>query len=37
MVEEIIPEIQWDKFPDLTFVGFMLGFTVRMIVEVALG
>jgi zinc transporter, ZIP family len=37
VVEEVIPETQRDKFTDLAVLGFMLGFTVMMILDVALG
>jgi ZIP family zinc transporter len=37
VVEEVIPETQRDKYTDLAVLGFMLGFTVMMILDVALG
>ncbi len=37
VVEEVIPETQRDKFTDLAVLGFMGGFTVMMILDVALG
>jgi ZIP family zinc transporter len=37
VVEEVIPETQRDKYTDLAVIGFMIGFTVMMILDVALG
>lgn len=37
VVEEVIPETQRDKYTDLAVMGFMGGFTVMMILDVALG
>ncbi len=37
VVEEVIPETQKDKNTDLATLGFMLGFVVMMILDVALG
>jgi zinc transporter, ZIP family len=37
VVEEVIPETQRDKYTDLAVLGFMLGFTVMMILDVSLG
>lgn len=37
VVEEVIPETQRDKYTDLAVIGFMVGFTVMMILDVALG
>ena len=37
VVEEVIPETQRDKYTDLAVLGFMAGFTVMMILDVALG
>jgi zinc transporter, ZIP family len=37
VVEEVIPETQRDKYTDLAVLGFMLGFTIMMILDVALG
>jgi zinc transporter, ZIP family len=37
VVEEVIPETQRDKYTDLAVLGFMLGFTVMMILDVTLG
>jgi ZIP family zinc transporter len=37
VVEEVIPETQRDKYTDLAVIGFMAGFVVMMILDVALG
>lgn len=37
VVEEVIPETQRDKYTDLAVLGFIIGFTVMMILDVALG
>ncbi|MDZ4185474.1 MAG: ZIP family metal transporter, partial [Desulfuromonadales bacterium] len=37
VVEELIPESQLEKNTDLATVGTLLGFTVMMILDVALG
>jgi zinc transporter, ZIP family len=37
VVEEVIPETQRDKYTDLAVLGFMAGFTLMMILDVALG
>jgi len=37
VVEEVIPETQRDKYTDLAVLGFMVGFTLMMILDVALG
>jgi zinc transporter, ZIP family len=37
VVEEVIPETQRDKFTDLAVLGFIGGFTVMMVLDVALG
>lgn len=37
VVEELIPEAQQDKNTDIATIGAMLGFTVMMILDVALG
>lgn len=37
VVEEVIPETQRDKYTDLATLGFMGGFVVMMILDVALG
>jgi ZIP family zinc transporter len=37
VVEEVIPETQRDKFTDVSVIGFIGGFLVMMILDVALG
>ncbi|EOZ95228.1 Metal transporter, ZIP family [Indibacter alkaliphilus LW1] len=37
VVEEVIPETQRDKYTDLAVLGFMLGFTIMMILDVGIG
>lgn len=37
VVEEVIPETQRDKFTDIATMGFIIGFTIMMILDVALG
>jgi len=37
VVEEVIPETQKDKNTDLATLGFMLGFVIMMVLDVALG
>ncbi|MFZ9942237.1 MAG: ZIP family metal transporter [Bacteroidia bacterium] len=37
VVEEVIPETQRDKFTDISVLGFIGGFIVMMILDVALG
>ncbi|WP_194778026.1 ZIP family metal transporter [Pararhodonellum marinum] len=37
VVEEVIPETQRDKFTDLAVLGFIGGFIIMMILDVALG
>jgi len=37
VVEEIIPESQLDKKTDYSTAGAMLGFTIMMVLDVALG
>lgn len=37
VVEEVIPETQKDKFTDIAVLGFMGGFLIMMILDVALG
>jgi exonuclease SbcC len=36
-MEEVIPETQRDKYTDWAVLGFMGGFTIMMILDVALG
>lgn len=37
VVEEVIPETQQDKYTDIATLGFIGGFIVMMILDVALG
>ncbi len=37
VVEEVIPETQRDKYTDRSVLGFIGGFLVMMILDVALG
>jgi ZIP family zinc transporter len=37
VVEEVIPETQRDKFTDIATLGFIIGFTIMMILDVSLG
>jgi ZIP family zinc transporter len=37
VVEELIPESQMESITDVATVGAMLGFTVMMVLDVALG
>jgi ZIP family zinc transporter len=37
VVEEVIPETQQDKYTDIATLGFIGGFVVMMILDVALG
>ncbi len=37
VVEEVIPETQLDKYTDIATMGFMVGFTVMMALDVGLG
>jgi ZIP family zinc transporter len=37
VVEEVIPETQRDKYTDIAVLGFIGGFLVMMILDVALG
>ncbi|MBM3164070.1 MAG: ZIP family metal transporter [Bacteroidetes bacterium] len=37
VVEEVIPETQRDKYTDLAVLGFIAGFVVMMVLDVALG
>jgi ZIP family zinc transporter len=37
VVEEVIPETQQDKYTDIATLGFIVGFVVMMILDVALG
>ncbi len=37
VVEEVIPETQQDRFTDIATMGFILGFVIMMMLDVALG
>jgi ZIP family zinc transporter len=37
VVEEVIPEVQRDKYTDFATMGFVLGFIVMMVLDVSLG
>ena len=37
VIEEVIPESQKDKYTDISTLGFIFGFTVMMILDVAFG
>jgi ZIP family zinc transporter len=37
VVEEVIPETQQDKYADIATIGFIMGFIIMMILDVALG
>ena len=37
VVEEVIPETQRDKYTDVAVLGFVGGFVVMMVLDVALG
>ena len=37
VVEEVIPETQLDKYTDIAALGFVGGFIIMMILDVALG
>jgi ZIP family zinc transporter len=37
VVEELIPEAQQDRNTDIATIGVMIGFTVMMVLDVALG
>ncbi len=37
VVEEVIPETQQDKYTDIATLGFIGGFIVMMVLDVALG
>ena len=37
VVEEVIPETQLDKYTDIATLGFIGGFIIMMILDVALG
>lgn len=37
VIEEVVPETQQDRYTDLATLGFILGFVVMMVLDVALG
>ena len=37
LVEEVIPETQLDKYTDIATLGFIGGFIIMMMLDVALG
>ena len=37
VIEEVVPETQRDKYTDIATLGFIGGFLVMMILDVALG
>ena len=37
VIEEVVPESQRDKFTDISTIGFIIGFVVMMVLDVALG
>jgi len=37
VIEEVVPETQQDRYTDLATLGFILGFVIMMILDVALG
>jgi len=37
VIEEVVPETQRDKYTDIAVLGFILGFVIMMILDVALG
>ena len=37
VIEEVVPETQQDKYTDIATLGFIGGFLVMMILDVALG
>lgn len=37
VIEEVVPETQRDRFTDVATLGFIGGFLVMMILDVALG
>lgn len=37
VIEEVIPESQRDKYTDISTIGFVIGFVVMMVLDVALG
>ena len=37
VIEEVIPETQQEEHSDIPILGFVLGFTIMMILDVGLG
>lgn len=37
VIEEVVPESQRDKYTDISTIGFIIGFVIMMILDVALG
>lgn len=37
VIEEVVPETQRDRFTDSSTIGFIIGFIVMMVLDVALG
>ena len=37
VIEEVVPETQRDKYTDFATIGFVIGFTIMMILDVSLG
>ena len=37
VIEEVVPETQQDQYTDTSTIGFILGFVVMMVLDVALG
>jgi len=37
VIEEVVPETQQDKYTDTSTIGFIIGFVVMMVLDVALG
>lgn len=37
VIEEVVPETQRDKYTDIAVLGFIIGFVIMMILDVALG
>lgn len=37
VIEEVVPESQRDKYTDISTIGFIIGFVIMMVLDVALG
>jgi len=37
VIEEVVPETQRDKYTDIATLGFIIGFTLMMVLDVGLG